>query len=281
MSVLRCGLPCGHRGRLGLALPIVVLVAVVAPLHVLAQAAPSPRTAPKPAPQASRADAALPTPRTIIDRHIVAIGGRAAILARTSIHQTGTVSIPSAGMTGSVDVFAIKPDKTLLRITLGGIGAIEEGFDGKVAWSLSPMTGPTLVQGPELEQKRFDSDFLSDLHAAARYESMSTVEKTDFEGHACYKLRLVRRGGGEDFEFYDVETGLKAGAILTRESPMGPITATTIEADYRRFGPLLQPTTIKSTAMGLQQVFTFTSIEYDRVDPTTFEAPAAIKALLK
>jgi hypothetical protein len=274
----------GQRCRPGLALPIVALLVAMPSALARAQAAQSPArpTVPaKPAPQAPRADVALPTPRAILDRHIEAIGGRSAVLARSSSHSTGTVSIPSAGMTGSVDIFTAKPDKTLLRITLGGIGSIEEGFDGKVGWSLSPMTGPTLVQGKELEQKRFDSDFLADLHADSRYESMATVEKTDFEGRPCYKLRLVRRGGGEDFEFYEVASGLKAGGVTTRESPMGPIEAKTIETDYRRFGPLLQPTTIRSTAMGLQQVITLTAIEYDAVDPATFEAPAAIKALLK
>ena len=164
---------------------------------------------------------ALPTARSIIDRHILAVGGRAAILARSSSHAVGTVSIPSAGMTGSVDVFTAKPDKSLLRITLGGIGSIEEGFDGKVGWSLSPLTGPTLVQGKELEQKRFDSDFLADLHSDGRYESMTTMEKTDFEGRSCYKLRLVRRAGGEEFEFYDVETGLKAGGDHDAREPDG------------------------------------------------------------
>jgi hypothetical protein len=273
-----------RRYRLGCALPIVVLLATLQHGRVLAQATqtPAPKTAPKAAaPRTSRVDAALPTPRTIIDRHIVAIGGRAAIIARTSTHASGTVSIPSAGMTGSVDMFAAKPDKALVRFTLGGIGSIEEGFDGKVAWSLSPMTGPTLVQGKELEQKRFDSDFLADLHADARYESMTTVEKTDYEGRSCYKVRLVSRGGSEDFEFYDVETGLKAGGITTRETPMGSITGTTIETDYRKFGPLLYPTTLKQTTMGLQLVITVTSVEYDKVDPATFEAPAPIKAILK
>jgi hypothetical protein len=110
---------------------------------------------------------------------------------------------------------------------------------------------------------------------------MTTLEKTDFEGRPCYKLRLVRRGGGEDIEFYDVETGLKAGTITTRESPMGSITGTSIETDYKKFGPLLQPTTIKQTVMGIQQVITLTSVEYDKVDPAIFDAPAQIKALVK
>jgi hypothetical protein len=111
---------------------------------------------------------------------------------------------------------------------------------------------------------------------------MWTVEKTDFEGRPCYKVRLVRRGSSsEEFEFYDVETGLKAGGISTRESPMGPITSTSVESNYRKFGPLLQPTTIKATAMGLQQVITIANVEYDNVDPAVFEPPATIKALVK
>ncbi len=227
--------------RPGLAVSIVLVVAVAAGGPLSAQTAQAPaRQAASPAPAArAGADAELPSARSVIDRHIGAIGGRAAILARTSTHATGTVAVPSAGMTGSVDIFAARPDRMLFRITLGGIGLIEEGFDGKVGWSLSPMTGPALVQGKELEQRRFESDFLSDLHADSRYQSMTTVEKLEFDGRPCYKLRLVRPGGGEEFEFYDVKTGLKAGEITTRETPMGPITSTTVASDYSQFGPLL------------------------------------------
>jgi len=239
---------------------------------------PSPRRA---APAPARSDAPLPTARTIIDRHIAAVGGRKAILARSSLHATGTVSIASQGMTGQVELFAAKPNKMLQRITLGGIGGLEEGFDGTIGWSLSPMTGPALAQGSELEQKRFDADFYAELHDAARYQSMTTLEKADFDARPCYKIRLVRPGGAEEFEFYDVETGLRAGGISTRDSPMGPITSTTIEGGYKRFGALLQATTLKQTALGLEQVVTLTTIEYDTVSPATFEAPAAIKALVK
>jgi hypothetical protein len=271
-----------HRQR-GVALPTAGLL-VLAAISLAAQAgqAPSPATARPAAPaQTSKPDAALPTARAVIDRHIQAIGGRAAIMARTSTHATGTVSIPSAGMKGSVEVFAAKPDKSLLRITLGDIGAIEEAYNGTIGWSISPMTGPALSQGKELDQRRFDSDFLADLHLDTRFESMTTVEKTEFEGRPCYKVRLVKRAGGEEFEFYDVETGLKAGGISTRETPMGAITGTTVESDYKRFGPLLQATTIKSSAMGIQQLITLTMVEYDKVDPSIFEPPAAIKALVK
>jgi hypothetical protein len=262
------------RVRQGRALTLFVFVSTVSLAAQTSQL-------PAPAKAASSASEPLPSARKVIDRHVEAIGGRAALLGYTSTHATGTVSVPSAGLTGSFEVFAAKPDKNLTRITLGGIGDVQEGFDGRNGWSLSAITGPTLMQGKELEQKKFDADYYGDLHPDDRYESMTTVEKTPFEGRPCYKVRLVRKGGGEDFMFYDVETGLKAGGITTRDTQMGAITQTTIESGYRRFGKLMQPTMIKSALMGVQQVITIASVEYDKVDPAVFEPPAPIKALLK
>lgn len=202
-------------------------------------------------------------------------------MAHSSSHASGSVAVPSAGVTGTVEVFAAKPNKVSMRMSLGGIGEVQEGFDGQNGWSISAMTGPSLLQGKELEQKKFDADFYGDLHADDRYQSMTTIEKTTFDGRPCYKVRLVRKGGGEDFEFYDIETGLRAGTIMTRDTSLGTFTATTMETDYRRFGNLLHPTTIKQTLMGVQNVITITALEHDKVDPAVFDPPAAIKALLK
>ena len=184
-------------------------------------------------------------------------------------------------MTGAIEVFAAKPDKSMVKITIPGVGEVVEAYDGKNGWTMSAMTGPMLLEGKQLEEKRFDTDFFGELHDASRYESMTTVERADFDGRQCYKVRLVRKGGGEDFEFYDVETGLKAGRIATRETPMGTVTGTSTEGDYKKFGNLLQPTTVKNTMMEVQQLITITSIEYDNVSPSVFEPPAQIKALIK
>jgi hypothetical protein len=223
----------------------------------------------------------LPAAKEIIDRHIKAIGGREAVLSHSSSRATGTFGVPAAGISGSVEVFAAKPNRMLMRITVAGLGEMLEGFDGMHAWSLSPMTGPTLHQGKQLEERRFDSEYYGELKAAERYESMTTLEKTTWEGRPVYKLRLVRKGGGEDTEFYDAETGLKAGSVNTRETPMGTITATTIETDYKKFGNLLIPTTIKQSGMGIEQVMTISAVEFDTVEAKVFDPPAQIKALIK
>lgn len=264
--------------RLGWALSVAALVAAVmvsvpAPLDAQAAAqAPA-----KPAPT----EAALPDARSLIDKHIAAIGGRDAVLSYSSSHVKGRVEMPANGLSGPFEVFAAKPNLSLMRMTFSGIGDMEEGFNGKVAWMLSPVTGPMLSEGRQFEQKRFDSDFYTELKDPARYTSITTVERTTFDGRDCYKIRLVSKDGVEDIEYYDAQTGLRAGGQMTRESPMGPISSVVTTTNYKKFGKLLHPVTQKITTMGIDQIITIESIEYDTVDPQLFEPPAAIKALIK
>lgn len=270
----------------GRALPSAsaVAAALAAAMLVVVQAfaaGQATETRPRPAARGAAPASRLPSARSVINRHLAAMGGRKTVLAHTSTHTSGTVAISGSGMSGTFEIYAAKPNRTMLRITIGGIGEIVDGFDGTIGWSISALQGASLTLGKELEQKRFDADFYNELHDPARYQSMTTVEKTAFEGRPCYKVSLVKKDGAEDVEYYDVETGLKAGMSGTRETPMGAITATQMQSDYKKFGDLLQPTVLKQRAMGVEQVFSVTSLEYDKVDPSTFEPPAEIKALIK
>ena len=102
-----------------------------------------------------------------------------------------------------------------------------------------------------------------------------------FEGRPVYKVRLLKKAGDEDLELYDSETGLKVGAISTRDSPMGPMQTTTAWSDYKKFGSLLQPATTKVSVMSTQMILSITGVEYGKVDPSIFAVPAQIKALIK
>jgi hypothetical protein len=243
--------------------------------------AQAPATAPAP-PAKAPADPALPAAREILDRHVKAIGGREAVMSHKSAHATGTFSVPSSGMVGTIETFgATNPDRILVRINIPGLGEMSNGFDGSHGWAMTPMTGPMLQVGKELDQTKLEADFYSELRDPKKYTSVKTLEKTTFEGRPCYKVSLLRTDGNEDFEFYDVETGLRAGSIATRESPMGNVTTTSVEGDYKKFGNVLQATTIVQKMMGVEQKLTLTGVDYDTVAPTVFELPAPIKALIK
>jgi hypothetical protein len=228
------------------------------------------------------AAAALPDGREVVNRHIKEIGGRDAVMAHKSMHVKGTLSVPASGITGPIEIFgAANPDRVIVKTSVPGIGDIMEGFDGSHAWTMSPMTGPMLKVGKELQQSKLDADFYSELRDPKKYISVKTVEKTTFEGRPCYKVALSRIDGAEDVDFYDVATGLRAGSINTRESAMGTMTVTSVIGGYKKFANLLVATTQNQKVMGVEQSITLSSVEFDKVDPSVFSPPDPIKALIK
>jgi len=233
------------------------------------------------APAKAEKAADLPDAREIINRHIKAIGGRDAILAHKSMHATGTLSIPSSGITGPLEMFAAaNPDRTVMKVTMTGIGQIIEGFDGSHGWSMNPMTGAMLKVGKELTQTKFDADFYGDLREPQTYQ-VKTVEKTTFDGRPCYKVSVKRLDGVEDFDFYDIATGLRAGSMNTRETFTGVVNMTQIEGGYKQIGKLWQAMQLTQQVMGLEQKITLLTVEYDKVPAAAFDPPADVKALIK
>src|SRR4051794_20316342 len=92
--------------------PIAALL--LAPLYAQAPAPAKPDTA-----------AALPDARELINRHVKAIGGRDVILSHSSMHATGTLSVPASGMTGEMEIFtAAKPNRQYVKTTVKDIGEI-------------------------------------------------------------------------------------------------------------------------------------------------------------
>ena len=224
----------------------------------------------------------LPAARELINRHIKAIGGREAILSHSSMHATGTLSVPSSGMTGDMEIFAAaNPNRIYVKTTVKDIGEISEGFDGSHAWSVTPMTGPMLKVGKDLQQTKYDAEFYGDLRDPKLYPDVKTIEKTTFDGRPCYKVSLKRIDGVEDFDYYDAATGLRAGSTHTRETVMGTMTISTVEGGYKKFGNMSQATTMTQQVMGVEQKITVLTLEYDKVAASALEPPAAVKALIK
>lgn len=247
-------------------------VLLVAPAYAQAPARTAPQTAVE----------TLPDGRALIDKHVKAIGGRHALLGHKSLHVKGTMSVAATGINAPIEISAAaNPDRTIMKTSVAGIGEIMEGFDGSHGWTVNPMTGPMLKVNKELQQAKLDADFYSDLRDPKKYVSVKTVEKTTFEGRPVYKVALSRIDGAEDVDFYDAETGLRAGGIITRESPMGTMTVTSVVRDYKKFGNVLVPTSQTQKVMGVEQVLKVTSVEFDKVDPAVFTPPDAIKALIK
>ena len=80
--------------------------------------------------QKAPAAGTLPSARSIIDRHIEAIGGRKALAALNSHRIKGKMEIPANGISATMEVLSARPDKTIIHMNVPGMGEMSEGFDG-------------------------------------------------------------------------------------------------------------------------------------------------------
>jgi hypothetical protein len=221
----------------------------------------------------------LPTAKEILERYSKAVGGKDAFKKHTSQHATGSVEMPAQQVKGKMEVFAARPNKLLMKVSLPGMGETATGFDGDVAWANNPLIGPMLLEGKQKDQIATQADFDQALHDPDHYKSMTVLGSEEFNGEDCYKMKLLHRTGFDSIEYFSIKTGLQRGFIATQESPLGPLTATTLVTDYKQFGDLFMPSRISQKAMGIETVMTIESMEYDKVDPSVFELPSQVKAL--
>jgi hypothetical protein len=248
---------------------LVVIAAVVVALD-FAQAR---------APQAAQAP--LPSAQEIIRRHVTALGGEAAFKAVRSMRVRGKFELSAQNITAEFEQLAARPDKLLMRADIPAIGHTEQGYDGKVAWTIDPQSGPRLLIDRERDETIADAIFDAPLHLPEHVKQATTLRRETFDGRQAYRVKVVLHSGVEQDEFFDVETGFEIGWEGRRMMPLGTVPTTAILRDYRKFGALMQPTTLVQKAFGIEQVLRVTSVEYDVVAASTFNLPPSIQALVK
>jgi hypothetical protein len=230
------------------------------------------------APAATAQD--LPAATTIIQRYIEASGGVEAIEGQKARRATGTIEAPAQGIRGDVETLAAPPDKLRLKIVIPGLGEIRSGYDGTTGWLIHPAFGPMVVEGRMLQQTQQQADMRSMLHPGRFVKRMETVERTEFDGRDCYKVKVVTQWDEEYFEFFEVDSGLLAGSIRKLASPMGELESTTTVGDYEEVDGVLLPTRVVQTTMGMEQVVKINQIETVEPGPDAFALPAEIRALV-
>lgn len=222
----------------------------------------------------------LPAVEEIIAAHVEAIGGEKAFLKYDSRRLEGTLSMPAAGLSGDITLYAMAPNRTLVEVEMEGVGTIREGFDGEVAWSTDPMTGPQLKTGDQLLQAKDQSFYRAGLFPTELYATREVLDKVEFDGRPAWKVRVVTENGNESIVYFDAERGMQIGMERTQKTPMGDIAVTVTFHDYQEFDGMRLPTRIVND-MGPagQQVMEFTRVTGGGVDASVFALPPEIRAL--
>lgn len=235
------------------------------------------------APVASLRAQTLPSAADVLARHVAAVGGKEALLKVTSLKQLGRMEMPAVGLAADAEVLLAAPNKMSTKMTIPGIGAVENGTDGDVAWSVNPMQGPRLLADKELAQTKEQSDFYAGLtFSPTIYASMENEGIVDFAGEKAYKIRLVSKASGSEMRrYFSVANGLMVGYDLTTITEMGTISASTVVSAYKDFGGL-KFATRNETTMGPQTIrLTLNDVVINGAPETAFAIPDAVRPLIK
>jgi hypothetical protein len=228
------------------------------------------------------ADDALPKAETILDRFIEVTGGRAAYEKRQSEVMTGHVEMTAQNLKGTLTRYSAPPDKSYTVMELDGVGKIEEGSAGGVAWENNPMTGPRIKSGAEKAQSLREATFNGPLNWQKMYVKAETAGVETIDGEECYKVVLTPAEGKPETTYYQKKSGLVVRTTTVASSPMGEFPVEQDVSDYKNFDGVLLPTKMVQKVAGQEIVFTIDSVKVnEQITADRFNPPAEVKALME
>lgn len=217
----------------------------------------------------------------VVDKHIVALGGREALSKITSRKATGTMTIstPGGDLTGPVEMTAKMPNKmrASIRMDLAALGAtgemlIDQGFDGTSGWMSNSMQGDTPMTGDQLEGARnayFPTPLLNykDHGVTVALEPNQKVNDRD-----AYVLLVTSKSGPATRMFFDAESFLIVRTVSKQVSPQaGEVEQVSEATDYRTVDGVKIAFTIYQSTAGQNVTMKFSKIENNvAVDDAVF-----------
>jgi hypothetical protein len=223
---------------------------------------------------------ALPTAKSLLEKHDAAVGGRAAMDRHTSMHETVALMIAAMNVSGTMETYHTKPNLYLMKQNFAG-GEVLTGFDGKTAWVIAPGQGAQVLDSATTAQLKGQADFFGDYYDPARIKSAETLEVTDFEGQRCYKVKIVHKDDSEALVYLDSATGLRAGQTQSAKMMGQEMQSTMTMSGYKDFGGVKMPTKRVQKLPMAEVMMDITAVEFDKVDASTFALPDAVKTLVK
>ncbi|MBC8135981.1 MAG: hypothetical protein H8F28_08865 [Fibrella sp.] len=255
--------------RLCIALVSGVLATVLlsAPTPLLAQ-----KKTTKPAP------AKLPSPAKIMDDSADAIGSAAAFAKLKTMRMRGKISIPAQNITGTMETQMKFPDKVYVLQNIAGFGKAEQGYDGKVGWSLDPINGLRTLAGGELDQMKRQSDEIKTNDWRKLYQKPVLLGIRKVGTMSTYAIQMTPKASGKPVvTYYDIKTKLPVRTDVVVETAQGSVPTQSFSSDFRSVGGVKIPFTTRQVVGGVSEVnVTFDSVQVNvPVDEKLFAKPKA------
>lgn len=166
-------------------------------------------------------------------------------------------------------------------VELPGLGKQEEGSDGSVTWERSPTLGPRVKLRTGRDGLGVTLDAAQVIGWRYQIAQVRTEAEETIEGHECYRVRLVPRGGSQPLiRWYDRQTGLLYRTSIPIATDMGTLPVTMTFEEYKDTAGLKWPARIRMITSGQDLLFTTSEVKLNEpVEKAVFDLPAEIQLL--
>lgn len=223
----------------------------------------------------------LPKGDTIIDRYVEVTGGRQNYEKRTSEYASGTVAMAAASVKGKIEWWAAAPNSRTEVMEMEGIGRIESGTDGAIAWENSAIMGPRVRAGAELRDHLRDAIFNWPIHWRKSYKSAETLGIEKVDGADCYRLLVTPFEGKPETWYFDRKSGFLVKVLRSTMTTMGEINGELLFKDYKDIDGIMVAVTQVQRAAQQEVIMKLDVVKSNiKMPKDRFTPPADVKPLL-
>jgi len=216
------------------------------------------------------------TAEQVVEKSIVATGGRQAMEKLSSSYAKGLMEFPASEARGVIERYAKAPDKQLTVTNLEGVGETRQGFDGQVAWSQDPAGHVTELTGAALEEFKRGANFNAILNWRDLYPKAELAGKEPVGGNEAYVVKLTAASGKVTTRYYDAQTFLLLRETAIYATPQGDMVIAATFSDYRDIDGIKTPFRTRQVMPVGEIVFTLTELKNDvPIEDAKFAKPAA------
>ena len=213
----------------------------------------------------------LPSAESILDRYVQVTGGKQAYEKRKTEIAHGTVDFPALGIKGSMTRYAAQPDKYYYAVEIDGIGKMETGVNGAVAWENSAILGPRVKDGVERVEAIREGNMNATVNWRKLYPKVENAGIELIDGEECYKVIMTPDEGKPVIGYYQKKSGLQVKLSTVASTQMGDIPVEMIAFDYKNFGGILEPAKVIQKAGPQEFTMTLDRVEVNpAIPPETF-----------
>jgi outer membrane lipoprotein-sorting protein len=201
--------------------------------------------------------AAAQTADEIVEKHLAATGGRAALSKLTSRRALGTLTLttPVGDLSGPIEVYSKAPNKsrTFIKLDLTAVGGGEvvndQRFDGAVGYIVDTFNGNREMTGDQLEAMKngfFPSAFLVYKEQGIQMALAGREKIGDAE---AYVLTMTPKSGPAFRMLIDAATLMLVRTVMTLNIPQlgGDVEQVVDFSDFRDVDGIKVPFTTRAT----------------------------------